>query len=152
VHEAGEPAHKPQHLRRVKDQPRPRQGSSEATQLGTTGQGQALGQMESVTRPGTPARPRSGQTPVKPGSQARASCRMASRPGLQSGPQCSDRGSHDPRRDLRITTVRQGEQGRRGGHLPGLRPPGHVDPQIQAIRFEPDSREMPEPVSGNSPN
>ncbi len=24
--------------------------------------------------------------------------------------------------------------------------------QIQAIRFEPDSREMPEPVSGNSPN
>ena len=24
--------------------------------------------------------------------------------------------------------------------------------QIQAVRFEPDSREMPEPVSGNSPN
>ena len=29
------------------------------------------------------------------------------------------------RRDLRLTTVRQGEQGRRGGHIAGLRPPDH---------------------------
>jgi hypothetical protein len=33
------------------------------------------------------------------------------------------------RHDLRLTTARQGEQGRGRRHVPGLRPPDHVGPQ-----------------------
>src|SRR5260370_42674927 len=41
------------------------------------------------------------------------------------------------RHDLYLTTPRQGEQGRGRRHVPGLRPPNHVDPQPPVRILEP---------------
>ena len=68
------------HLGRVKDQPRP----SVKDQVRQEKKKKYFRQVESVTRPENarnPAIPVSGKA-----RQAPASCRLASRPGLQSGP------------------------------------------------------------------
>ena len=131
------------HLGRVKDQPRPiRQGSSEARQLGdnsvkdqvrprNSGQlvrGRRQGQME----PGGVSHParHPGQTQTRPDPCQAGLARHGPRaawlrgPALKAALNAQTEGCV-PRRDLRLTTVRQGEQGRRGGHVAGLRPSDH---------------------------
>ena len=53
------------------------------------------------------------------------------------------------RRYLSLTTVRQGEQGGGCGHVPGLRPPGHVNPQppvrVRLRRVHPGPGVVPDP-------
>jgi hypothetical protein len=78
-----------------------------------------------ATRPGTPARPSPGQTPVRAGSPGTGlvspgfAARSSGRPSMLRQRGCV------LRRDLRLTTVRQGEQGRGRRHVPELRPPDH---------------------------
>ena len=82
-----------------------------------------------VNRPGRPGI-RPDPDPARPrpllgrARQAPVSCRLASRLGLQAALNAQTEGCVS-RRDLRLATLRQGEQGRRGGHVPGLRPPDH---------------------------
>jgi hypothetical protein len=100
------------------------------------------------TRPGIPARPRPvGQTPVRqgspgtslvsPGFAARSSGR---RPSILRQRVCVSR------RDLRLTTVRQGEQG--GGRRPWYRREPGFRPEIRQCRqvIAEDCRLLGEPV------
>jgi hypothetical protein len=96
-----------------------RQASSEARQLGQLGQLGPTRWSQSPGQAGLPARPRPGQTPVRqssPGTGPRVAWLRSSvfRAALNARTEgCVSR------RDLKLTTVRQGEQGRRGGHMPG---------------------------------
>ena len=49
------------------------------------------------------------------------------------------------RHDLKLTTTRQGEQGRGRRHVPGLRPPDHVGSQPPVRGIRPDPGIVPDP-------